>query len=84
METWSYDESGYALNPDEKSMAVRSVAEPVSYDGDGEPEDWRADGFFNSMGNTEKSLRISGTLFLYFRNTLYFSTPRISSTPQSR
>lgn len=45
MEAWKCDESGYALNPDEKSMTFKRVDEPVSFDEAGEAEDWELVGF---------------------------------------
>lgn len=45
MEAWKCDEYGRALNPDEKSMTFKSVSEPISFDEDGEPEDFELVGF---------------------------------------
>lgn len=45
MEAWKCDNTGAALDKNTSNFRVREVQEPVSYDEDGEPDQWRLVGF---------------------------------------
>ena len=45
MEAWKCDSTGAALDEDTPSFRVKEINDPVSYDEDGEPDQWELVGF---------------------------------------
>lgn len=45
MEAWKCDSTGAGLDKDTPSFRVKEINDPVSYDEDGEPDQWRLVGF---------------------------------------
>lgn len=45
MEAWKCDSTGAGLDKDTPSFRVKEIDEPISYNEDGEPDQWKIIGF---------------------------------------